>query len=150
MSLDIVGWFLGFMVQLPVIPSLVLLILSGLVLETKFAGRMVILANAILLWQIFVPTWSALDANLQAYLAISIVFALVSFVALMSDVLPMLSHIKLITPFYELGYGLYSSKTVLGLWMGSWIGWGLIVSCLMAIAVWALAVRYLGHRIPFM
>jgi hypothetical protein len=117
--------------------------------EKRYLSRLVIPANAFLLWQVFVPVWKSLPDYLQIYVYLSILFtglAIVSYIR----------KFPLSKIFYQTSYALYSSKTVLGLWVGISIASFLSLSIdnqiisglIIAVIIWFVAVKYLGHKLP--
>ena len=139
----------GALILFPELPSLILLAVSAFFVEKFYLSRLTMVANAFLLWQVFVPKWTFLEYYLQIYVYFSILFAglaLVSYIRKNS-----LSEI-----FYKISYPLYSSKTVLGLctgvsaglFLGLSTGNQVIFGLIVAGATWFIAVMYLGHKPP--
>jgi hypothetical protein len=90
--------------------SLLLLAVVGLSMFVELRqghiGRPAIIANAMLLWQVFLPSWSELPTWLQWYLnagTIVAAFALVSYVL----------RLRMPTAFYKGTFLAYGSFTVL-------------------------------------
>jgi len=142
--------FPSFLIFLPPFLSIIGLLFLAFVVEKFYVSRVTILANAFLLWQLFVPVWLLLNDYLQIYVYVSVFFAALAAV----------SYIRkspLDKLFYGISYALYSSKTVLGLYAGmslaSFIGLGtdggIAGGVIMALIIWLAAVVLLKHKPPF-
>jgi len=88
--------------------SLVLLIVSALLVEKRYIGRLAITSNVFFLWQLFTPHWYELPEIFQLYLNIGLLFAIIALVSyVVKQSLP--------SGFYKFAKWLFGSLTVVAI-----------------------------------
>ena len=143
-----VPWIPTFVVVIPeTTVSIIGLVISGFI-ESRYIGRGPLIANIFFLWQLLLPTQN-LDQNFVLYLNASLIFFVIAVYSFASGIIPQMDYVSLHPLFYGLSYGLYSSKTVLAIVLSSLFGWGFGGAVLGTVILWFLAIKYLGHKLPF-
>lgn len=127
--------------------SLIGLLITGLA-EKRFVSRGVVVANIFLLWQLLIPK-SPTNDWIVLYLNVSIIFFVVSLYSLLSLTIPNMQYKPLEPIVHQLNYFLYSSKTVLGVAISTFLGYDFGGAVITSVILWFLAVTYLKHEVPF-
>lgn len=103
-------FMIGSLVLLPPLVSvgaLILLLIYGYIeMRKQYIGRIAMVANVFLLWQIFYNNFQQLPSALQWYLNIGSILAIVGLITY-------LSRSSLPSGFYRIGFLLYGSISVL-------------------------------------
>lgn len=76
-----------------------------------FIGRIGIVVNSLLLWQIFFPLWNNLSSLIQLYLNIGSVVAIIALLSYLSRFIGF--YFSLPTQFYNFALVLYGSVSIL-------------------------------------
>ena len=122
-----------------VLTTILMLGLLAFLVEKRFSGRWTIVANSVIVYLSIFPLIAVIPDYLQAW----------TMGGLIAGVLCALSYLRkeqLYPPISRLFYWLYSSKTVLGVYLAYTIGYPYL-SLAFAIVIWIIALTKLKHAV---
>lgn len=96
----------------PLIGILVLVFLAIVNIRQGHVGRPSIVANVVLLWQIFYPRWYLLPSQIQLYLNVGTIIAIIAGISYFAK-------ISLPTEYYKfafIGYSAFSILIIISTW----------------------------------